>query len=88
MSLSKLFTPPSEFVKDGKWVGCGHELRAILVCDDPACGCLFFHRYYDFLEYNHKGLCFDCFEKDFKDNYEEYYIKHRELENDKKHRRK
>lgn len=42
------------------WEGCGHKVKAILLCDDPLC----IIPWIEFLEDNPKQLCFDCWNKE------------------------
>ncbi len=46
--------------ENGIWKGCGHKVKMILLCDNPAC----FIPYAEFLNDNPKELCFDCWNKE------------------------
>jgi len=49
-------------VIDGKWIGCGHPVRALILDNNP----LSIASYFEFDENNPNNLCIDCWEKDIK----------------------
>ncbi len=46
--------------ENGIWKGCGHKVKAIMLCDDPLC----IAPYIEFLQDNPKELCYDCWKKE------------------------
>jgi len=54
--------PRKNPVKNGRWRGCGHKVRAIILDNNP----LSIASYLEFDENNPKDLCIDCWEKDAK----------------------
>jgi len=52
--------PKKNPVKNGRWIGCGHKVRAVIM-DNNA---LSIASYMEFEENNPKKLCIDCWEKE------------------------